>query len=200
MHQVSGVHQVFGVHQVSCVHQVRSQVSAPLLVASYSPLLACTSLPSWFKEQSILLDASARLNRVECQAKKTSRNSTQSKTILQRYLWRLLQRATNVPPMYQCRNIIVSAAEKFSRRVQNVSDISKFSAHIALSRITIARPNAQQFNSLRRPENQLLYIHCHQGLETKHQVEFDAMLQCCTLHMGYSIKKTLSNSLVNSAF
>ena len=129
---------------------------------------------------------------------KTSRNSTQSQKILQRYLWRLLQRATNVPPMYL--HIIVSAAEKFSHRVQNVSDISKFSAHIALSRITIARPNAQQFNSLRRPENQLLYIHCHQGLETTHQVEFDAMLQCCTLHMGYSIKKTLSNSLVNSAF
>ena len=58
------MHQVFG------VHQVRSQVSAPLLVASYSPLMACTSLPPWFKEQSILLDASARLNRVECQAKK----------------------------------------------------------------------------------------------------------------------------------
>ena len=101
------MHQVFG------VHQVRSQVSAPLLVASYSPLLACTSLPSWFKEQSILLDASARLNRVECQAKKTSRNSTQSKKILQRYLWRLLQRATNVPPMYQCRKSLFPLLKSF---------------------------------------------------------------------------------------
>ena len=187
------MHQVFG------VHQVRSQVSAPLLVASYSPLMACTSLPPWFKEQSILLDASARLNRVECQAKKPVAIPLKVRKFSRDICGGFFREL----PMYlhcTCRNIIVSAAEKFSRRVQNVSDISKFSAHIALSRITIARPNAQQFNSLRRPENQLLYIHCHQGLETTHQVEFDAMLQCCTLHMGYSIKKTLSNSLVNSAF
>ena len=155
------------------MHQVCSQVSAPLLVASYSPLLACTSLPPWFKEQSILLTASARLNRVECQAKKPVAIPLKVRGVSRDICGGFFQ--------CTCRNIIASAAEKFSRRVQNVSDISKFSAHIALSRITIARPNAQQFNSLRRPENQLLYIHCHQGLETKHQVKFDAILHICQI-------------------